>query len=192
MYLFYIVSANIIILTCIKRMWYDKPTHAIITNVLLTTCYIIKMFNQTVGFMLELTLLLAYPIYLNYKNVTFMPKYANILFPICIYGITNIWQMNIIFVKGLSSILNTLSPVIFITIQLDYYIFLIITWIGVNYFMGLLSLGWWFKRQITKYRAYIEREEAKENPDVAFIEECKAEIIKLEAALKEHNEQVEA
>jgi hypothetical protein len=85
-----------------------------------------------------------------------------------------------------------MSTVTSFVLQIDYYIFIIITWIGVNYFMSLFSLGWWFNRQITKYRSYIEREESKENPDVAFIEECKAEITKLEAALKEHNEQAEA
>ena len=91
------------------------------------------------------------------------------------------------FIRGIEDILSDLPSSIYITLQLDYYIFLILTMIGVKYFMGLLGTGWFWSDKLTKYEAKKEAELQKAEPDMEYVEyldekiaECKKHIEKKE------------
>lgn len=118
--------------------------------------------------------------FINFKNNTFNKNIINFVFPIIIYLIINLWQMNIYFIRDISRILTDLPIIIFLTLQIDYYIFLIITWIGVNYFMGLGGWGWLWGKSLTELRALKEKELSKAKPNEKLLKQIDEVISKKE------------
>lgn len=179
--LFYLLSVNIIFLTSIKRMWYKRPLDLIIINIIIIFCYFIKTVNNSVGMLIELAYLIVIPTIITIKTKPYRYKWLNIFMPIIIYFTLNIWQMNILFIKNIQEILTTAPTLVCLIIQFDYYIFLIITWIGVNYFMGIWSAGWFFGKSETELLAIKKEELAKEKPDMKLVEEIDKELEKRQA-----------
>ncbi len=89
-----------------------------------------------------------------------------------------IWQLNVLFVRDLPNMLDNVETLIQIILQLDYYIFLIITWIGVTK-MGLIS-AWFFSKDITVLKAAKEKELARKKPNMDTIAKIDERIAELE------------
>lgn len=182
----YILNINFWFLTAIKRIRYSKFYHLIIINILVIVGFILKLNNNFIGLIYEmLTYLILIPIIINIKNRTFtnyrhknklLVNLWNILYPIIIYLIINIWQSNMIFVRGIQDVLTNIPILISLVLQIDYYIFLIITWIGGNYYMGIFGGGWWWNKATTELEAIKAAELKKANPDAKLIADIDKEL----------------
>lgn len=176
MLLFYLLSANLTYLTSTKRMKYKNIWEGILLNGLALLSYLMKTIGNGFGVLIECTYLIFIPLFINYKRKPFYKMWLNLLFPIFVYLALNIWQLNMLFIKDIEIILNNAPTLLALIIQLDYYIFLIITWIGVNYFMGLWSVGWFFGKSETELLAIKKEELAKEKPDMKLVEDIDKEL----------------
>lgn len=187
MLLFYLLNENIQYLTSTQRIKYSKKKYLIIFNIIFIVNFIIKSYSIDIGGIIEIVYLVIIPIIYNIKYGTFKKLYKNIILPPIIYILITLWQGNIMFIRGIQDILSNLPFGISLCLQLDYYIFLIITWIGVKYFMGLWGTGWLWSDKLTKYEAKKEAELKKAEPDMEYVEyldekiaECKKHIEKKE------------
>lgn len=145
-----------------------KPVEIIIVTISGLICYTLKYFFP-ICIILEILVLFIPVIIFNIRNTIKKYYYIAILYPIIIYLIINIYQLNILFVRGLKDILTELPMVITYTMQLDYYIFLIILWIGGNLFMGWISIGFFFGKSETELLAMREAELLKPSPNKAYL-----------------------
>lgn len=164
----YILSCNIYLLTSTNKKKYNRWYVFILINLLFIGIFIIKCFNSYIAMILEFLLLIIIPTIFNIKHNNFNRKILNILFPLCFYLISNLWQLNALLVRDLPLFLTNASTLFCIIMQLDYYVFLIISWIGVS-FMGLSSFGWFFGKTITDLEAMKKEEIAKSKPDLKLI-----------------------
>lgn len=183
--LLYITNGNIFILTSTKKIKYNKFYKLILFTTLYLLSYIMKFVNNMLGVIFEISICII-PIVINVKNKTFtiitksnrIKSILNFLIPPLVYLMLNLWQSNIVFIRGITDILSNLPTVITLALQIDYYIFLIITWIGVNYFMGLAGLGWWWSKSTTELQAIKAEELTKKNPDAKLIADIDKELAK--------------
>ena len=176
----YIININLISLICMNKKKYDNYIWLIIVNVIIVGVYFLKYFNSILGSVLEVVLMIVPYILINLKQNNFGKKYKNIIFPIIFYLVINAWQFSIYFVRGLNiNELDKLPMLVALILQIDYYIFLTITWIGVS-FMGLFGMGWLWSKDVTVLRAEREKELAKKNPDMDKIAEIDSRIVELE------------
>lgn len=178
--LFYLTSVNLWFLCSIKQKKYKNKIIMFSFNILILLGYFIKIYNNIMGFILELIYLIVIPIIINIVKTPFRKRITDISFPIIIYMILNLWQMNVLFVRGLREILLTSPYLVQLIMQIDYYIFLTITYIGVNYIMGWWTGGWFFGKTITEIKALREQELAKENPDKEFLKALDEKISEFE------------
>lgn len=184
--LLYILNLNIWYLTNTKRMRIKKILPFILINLLIISNFFIKNHNNLIGFIIEILILVILPILYNIKNNTFkvyrknifVKNIINILLPIIIYILLNIWQANIMFIRDVDIILTNSSSLVALILQGDYYIFTIITWMGVNYYMGILGAGWWWHRPTTELEAMKAEELLKSNPDLKLIADIDHELEK--------------
>ena len=177
MFCFYLLNINLWVLIAILSKKYQNKKLMILIQILIIGGFTIKNFNNTYGCIFELLYLVIIPIIINFKrNIN---KLFSIIFPIIIYLMINIWQSNIVFIRGIDKILNYLPTFIWFTLQIDYYIFILNTWIGVS-FMGIFSGGWLWGKSLTELKAMKEKELAKENPDAKLIAEIDKAIAEKE------------
>ena len=180
MFILYFLSVNIISLTCMGKRKYPSVKFGILINIIIISLFIIKYFVSVLGSILEIFYIIGFFIFINIKNKNFPNKKYDILMPIIQYAIINLWQLLIYLVRGLDiSSLNNYPVLIPYIIQIDYYIFLIITWIGVSY-MGLYSIGWLFGKDITVLKAEREKELSKAKPNMKKINSIDIRIAELE------------
>lgn len=168
MFLFYIISANFWVLTFNARLKYKNKWHLIISNLIIIICFGTKFINNTLGLILEIVLLLGFCILINIQLKPFKIKLLNILLPILAYLILNLWQLNVGLIRGILEHLNEMPTLIAYVLQLDYYVFILITWIGA-YFMGLFSLGWLWGKSESELKTLRRQELNKKCPDNVLI-----------------------
>ena len=158
----YIININFISLIYMNKKKYDRWYWLIIINAIIIGVFFIKYWNSIVGNIVEIILMIVPYIIINLKQNNFGNKYMNILFPIIFYAIINLWQFTILIVRNTSNlVLDEMPMLVPLILQIDYYIFLIISWIGVS-FMGLFGMGWFWSKDITVLKAEKEKELAKE------------------------------
>ena len=174
----YLFNINIWFLTVIKSKKYDNLKNFIILNILILIVYTTKFFNNTLGGLLEFIYLLIIPTIINIKKNNFKNKYINLFFAIFIYVIITIWQANILFVRGLENVITTYSSVIYYVLQIDFYIFTIILWIGVS-FMGFMGGGFLWGKSETELLEIKEKELKKEFPNKSLIEKIDKRLAKI-------------
>ena len=174
MYVFYVFNIFIVINTTTNKRKFELNIYNVSTLSLFIIAYIIKNINNLLGVILESLIFITIIPFYNFRKNNFKIKIINLLLPIVLYILLNLWQSNIVFIRGIDEVINNLPTFIWFALQIDYYIFLIITWIGVS-FMGLVGLGWWWGKSITELKAMKEKELAKENPDTELIAEIKKE-----------------
>lgn len=176
---FYILSDNFLYLISCAKKKYDNWIEFTIIHALLITGFIIKCFFNNFSFIIDIIYSMIIPIIYLLKKYPRRNKAKIILYPILSQVLIMIFQMNILLVRGLDSeAINNEYFILGFVLQLDYYIFLIITWIGVN-FMGLWS-SWFFGKDITTLKAEKEKELAKEQPDMKKVAEIDEHIKELE------------
>lgn len=181
--LFYFASVNIIYLTCRIKKKYDDIKECIIVNVLILVTFIIKAKFSNLGFIPEIFISVILPIIFNFIEHGISNKFRKIIFPIIIEIIISFWQLNILLVRGIDFAIDGEEHILIgIVLQLDYYIFIIITWLEVS-FMGLFSL-WFFGKDVTTLKAEKEKELAKEHPDMKKVEKIDERIKELESENK--------
>lgn len=167
--LMYMINANLFILISLKKKKLGLKLFAIF-NLMFLTIYPCKALNSTIGNLLEISTVIAIPIMYHLKVKTSRKLWC-ILYPIIIYALLNIWQLNIFLVRDLSLYeLSSYNFVIIYIMQIDYYLFLIITYTGVNY-MGLCGIGWLWCKTETELKAIKEQELSKTEPDKKLIDE---------------------
>lgn len=179
MYVFYVFNIFIVINTTTNKRKFELNIYNVSTLSLFIIAYIIKNINNLLGVILESLIFITIIPFYNFRKNNFKIKIINLLLPIVLYILLNLWQSNIVFIRGIDEVINNLPTFIWFALQIDYYIFLIITWIGVS-FMGLVGLGWWWGKSITELKAMKEKELAKENPDTELIAEIDKAIVKKE------------
>ena len=178
-YTLYVISSNILFLTCISKKKFDKIYQFVLFSILSLQIVMLKDKFNIVGLICEI-LIVVFAIVYNLKIRSYQKKIINILQPIIIYLLLNFWQLNIYLIRDFDiAILQTLPSLYSIILMLDYYIFLIITWIGVSY-MGIFSWGWLFGKELTELKAMKAEELAKENPDKELVEKIDEAIEKKE------------
>lgn len=185
MLLLYVTNANFFFLTCVKEKKYNKTIHLVVMNLMFVICQTLKYFYNTYGNIFEIVLVVVIPIFVNLYKHKFYKKIHNIILPIIIYMLFNIWQLNIFFIRGIGEVLTNAPVLIVYALQIDYYIFTIITWIGVSYFMGAYGIGWLWGKSEVELLALKEKELAKEKPDLELVKE-------IDEALKKAKDEVKA
>ena len=177
----YVSTGNIIFMTYISKKYYSKWYIWIVMILITIGIYFAKIYISFLGIGLEI-LLIILAIFINIKRNTFNSKLKNILIPIIYYGIINLWQLTLLVIRtDGKNVLTDLSSLMIIIVQIDYYIFLIISWIGVSY-MGIASFGWFFGKDITVLKAEKDKELAKSKPNMKKIESLDIRIAELEKA----------
>lgn len=175
----YVINLSIGFLIFTKSKVY-KLKFFIASIIVYSIIFYVKYNNNIIGFIFEAIYLMTISISYNTKFNKFKYNIFNIIFPIIMYIIVNLWQFNILLVRDLPIILSNCPTLVQYLMQIDYYVFLIITWIGVNCIMGWLGMGWFWGKDITTLKAEKEKELAKENPNMDKIAEIDAKIAELE------------
>ena len=141
--MFYIINLNVLYLTsCVKRK-YNKWYEVIIINVLIIGSFLLKINSRYLSFISETIILLIIPIIYLLKTYK-VNRIRLISFPILIQVITMIWQLNIYLVRGIDFDIATDSHILIgIILQIDYYIFTIITWLGVSWMSFIWCVVFW-------------------------------------------------
>lgn len=129
----YVLSNNLWYLTNTKRMKYNTWWEFIGINLIMLICFFVKTASNVLGLLIELCILIGCPIFYNIIHKTFK-KPICILLPIITYLLLNVWQMNMFLIRNVGEILTTAPTLITLLLQIDFYIFTIITWTGVNYY----------------------------------------------------------
>lgn len=177
--LFYLISGNILYLTSSIKRKYSNILEFIVINSLMIINFIIKCYNRNYAIIIELLISVVIPIITLLKTYKNGNKIFLILFPFAIQLLIFLWQLNIYLVRGIDFDIATDNHILIgIILQLDYYIFLTITWIGVT-FMSLFSF-WIFSKDITVLKAAKEKELARKTPNLETIEKIDERIAELE------------
>ncbi len=140
---------------------------------------VLKAYINYLGLITEIILLVVIPIIYNFKHNVFHKKWMNVIYPIIMNVIYILWQSLILIVRNANVMLTNGPFLISVVMQLDYYIFLIITYIGVCH-MGFIGV-WLFGKSLTELKEIKEKELAKESPDKELIAELDKKIEELEA-----------
>lgn len=175
---FYLLNSYLLFTIGIRRTRVKWKYLLPLTLVFIISYYFKTYSYQAIGTIIEISFGIILPIILNIKNKLFGKNIWNIIYPIVTNIVVSLWQLNMLFIRDIDKIMET-STTFQLVLQIDYYIFLVITWIGVNYFMG--NLGWWFwSKDVTKIKAELQKEEAKANPNEKKIKQLKERIVELE------------
>ena len=184
MAIFYLLNFNIGYLTCRGLKNYPKWYLWIIFSIVAVGISLLKQYVNILGMCIEMIFILILPIILNIKFKQFKNNVYNVLIPIGFYAILNLWQFTMLIIRGTEGlVLSELPSLIYLILQIDYYIFTIITWIGVS-FVGALGLGWFWSKDVTVLKAEKEKELAKTNPDMKLIAKIDERIAELEKESK--------
>lgn len=176
---FYMLSSNILFLSLIGKYKYSKWYYCLIINAIYVGVFFLKNYVGFLGLVFELSMVL-FAIILNLKRHRFVNRIANIFIPIGVYLVVFLWQLLILIVRNTTTYnLDTLPSLVSLILMLDYYIFIIITWIGVN-IMGTWSWGWFFGKDSTTLKAEREKELAKAKPNMIKIRQIESRIKQLE------------
>lgn len=155
--IFYLISGNFLYLISSSKRKYENITELIIINVLILSSFILKNIMDVYGFIIETIISIVIPIIYFVKSKKCFKMAFRILYPIAVQLLIYLWMANIFLIRDLdTNKINNEYFIIGFILQLDYYIFLIITWIGVSY-MGLWSF-WIFSKDVTTLKAYREKE----------------------------------
>lgn len=177
----YVVSLNIICLTCIGKKKYNNLTLPLLLNVIIIVSFCLKVFNSILGNVFEIIFIFLNMSLLNYKQKNFDSTWKDLLIPIIEYALLNLWQFTMLIIRDTDElVLNELPMLVSLILQIDYYVFILITWIGVSH-MGWFSAGWFWSKDVTVLKAERDKELAKKNPNVDKL----AKINKLIADLEE-------
>ena len=101
-----------------------------------------------------------------------------VIFPIAMNILIMVWQLLILMVRDIDLVLTNEHALVTLVMQIDYYIFLIITYLGVQ-IMGTIG-AWFWSKNITQLKAFREEELKKEKPDMETVKEIEARIKELE------------
>lgn len=177
--IFYTFSGNILYLTSCKKKKFSNIVEFILINITIILTLYVKTQIYWLGITLEIIISVVIPIIYLIKTNKYINKFILILYPIAIQGIVFLWQSNILLVRGLPANLEDVGTIFQIVLQIDYYVFLSVLWIGVS-FMGFISF-WIFCKDVTTLKAIKARELAKSKPNKKMIKEIDEKIAKLEA-----------
>lgn len=176
--IFYIISLNVMCLISYKKFMYDKIYEPIIVNILIILSFFVKMKFGNFCFIIDVVYLIIMPIIDLLKRYPKGNKAKIILYPVIAQLLIMLFQLNILLVRNLDTEkINNEYFVLGFVLQLDYYIFLIITWLGVTK-MGLWS-GWFFGKDVTVLEAEKAKELAKANPNMEKVAELDKHIEEL-------------
>lgn len=121
----YIFSVNIITLSCLNKKKYDNWIMLLIMNVIIISMFFIKNYFAMIGNILEIVYMTLFFVIINIKQNNFKSRLFNIIVPILIYILINLWQLSIYLVRGLNIQELKLYPsLVVLLLQLDYYVFL--------------------------------------------------------------------
>ena len=177
MILFYVLNGNLIFLSSTLKRKYNKRYLFLIFCGCLVGGFFLKRIHNALGLAFEISVIVFAIIY-NLKYNVFYKKWLSIIYPIIVYALINFWQLLILLVRGLN--LEELSNNYFligVIMQLDYYIFLTLLWIGGS-FMGLWGFGWLWSKEVTELKALREKEMEKSQPNQTLIAEINRAIEK--------------
>lgn len=169
-YCLYVLNSYFVLLTFIKKLKFTKPLIMVIYMAVMLGVAILKQQINIIGIISEIVVIIIAIVY-NLKYKTYYKTIFNIIIPIIIYIIINLWQFNIYLVRDLDlNKLTDYNSAIIFTMQIDYYIFLIILWLGVKY-MGFAGWGWLWNKDITELKALREKELSKSKPNQKLLSE---------------------
>lgn len=167
-FVLYAINLNLTILILIVKKKFKNWFIFLGYNLMILFLFIIKYKNNILGSIIELTIPLI-SIILNLKRRTFERKINNIIFPIVAIILMNFYQILMLFARDLNNVIDTLPSSLAYILQIDYYVFLLIMFIGVN--MGILGFGYLWSKETTKLEAIKEKELKKKKPNKKKIEE---------------------
>lgn len=177
MFVFYWLNINIWYLTASSKKKYTKLLEFVLIQVGIVAIFHIKQQSNLIGSILELIILIIMPLINLFRSKKYS-KTKSFILPFFIYILINIWQLNIMFIRGINDIISSLPFLIGIILQLDYYIFNIITWLGVSY-MGLWGGGFLWGKSITELQALKDKELKKQKPDAKLLSDIEKRIEKI-------------
>lgn len=160
---FYLLNGNMLYLTSSYKKKYKNKIELFIIDILIILSFIIKIYFNYYSLLIELLITIVIPIINLYKYNKYS-KLICILHPILVQVITILWQANILFARNLPHMLKNETIVVQIILQIDYYIFIIVMYIGEVNNMGLIGF-WLFGKDKTTIKAMIERENKKSKPN---------------------------
>lgn len=179
LFIFYMLNANLLYLISSLKFKYTKWYEAIIINTLGIIGFLVKYFVGNIAIIFELIIAVIIPIIVLLKTYNKHNKIILILYPIVIQFLVFLWQLNIFLIRGVDfTKINDEYYLLGFVLQLDYYIFIIISWIGVTK-MGLWGF-WLFTKDVTALKAEREKELAKKNPNMDKVAKIDEHIKELE------------
>lgn len=177
--IFYLLNANLLYLISSIKKKYNNILEFLLINILSIISFIVKCFNRNIAIIFEILISIIIPIISLLKTYKKGNRIFLVLFPILVQILVFLWQLNIYLVRDINFDIATDDHILIgIVLQLDYYIFLIITWIGVTY-MSLFGF-WLFSKDITVLKAEREKELKKAKPNMKKIESLDIRIAELE------------
>lgn len=171
--LLYFIQANFACLNCVIIYLIATVTkkpklfEILIVCVIAVVGSVIKHYSQGLGYICDFIVSILLPIIINLERKTFKKIIWNILFPIIVNVILFIWQLSIFLIRDINALLTQMPSLISLAMQADYYIFLIISYIGVCH-MGAWGLWLWGK-STTELEEIKAKELAKKEPDQELI-----------------------
>lgn len=176
---FYLLNANLVFLISCAKDKYTNWKRIVLINLLIVCCFVVKNYSRVFGMIMESILLIVIPMIYLFKTYKFVNKFKLLLYLIIVNLLVMAWQLNIYLVRGIDFDIATDNHILIgVVLQLDYYIFLIITWIGVTK-MSLFGV-WFFSKDITVLKAEREKELKKAKPNMKKIESLDIRIAELE------------
>lgn len=178
--LFYMFSGNLLYLISSTKRGYDYAWEMVGINTIIAAGFIIKIINNNFSMITEIIISVIIPIIYLLKKYKKVNKVLLILYPIIIQALVFLWQLNIFLIRDITDFnsINNQYFLIGFVLQLDYYIFLTITFMGVCC-MGLWSF-WIFCKDITVLKAEKEKELAKAKPNMKKVNALDSKISELE------------
>lgn len=178
----YVLNFGLVYLISTKQSKYSNKKELYIILTISIANYVIKNLSNIYGLLIEALILVVFPIItdtIKMKEKTFWKVlFLGVLYPIIVNAIIILWQSSIFLIRDIEDMMNTLPTLINLILQIDYYIFLIITFLGVKIFMSTLGV-WLWCNEITKLEACIEEEKKKKEPNETIIKFIEKRIKKI-------------
>lgn len=178
---FYVLNISLIYLISTKQYKFKNKKELFSVLAIAIGNYFLKTYNNMLGTLVEMMILVVLPIIVSVvrmkEKTLWKVALFGVIYPIIVNVIVVLWQLSIFLIRDIELVMAELPTTIILILQIDYYIFLIITYIG-GYIMGNWG-AWLWCNELTKLEAYLEEEKKKEKPNQMIIQLIEKRIEKI-------------
>ena len=185
----FLISANIVFLTCTVRLKYNTWKEALFYNVWFVLSYITTiLYAGTKNYFVIVTIVLAIITNFNTQNIHFrftrigkinvnqklIAVLLRILLPLAVLGLLKAWYYSLLWIRGMQDIWCCF--ICFVAMQLDCYIFLISTLFFVQNIIRVCNWGFLHQKTEAELKVMKRTEYAKNGASFDLIQEIDKEL----------------